>query len=176
MLQQLTMKLQDIITPNRNRLIGFMNDVQRIPIPQYLRLCPVSRRRLILHQLLQSRVCSDDALDPVRAFRTLNPRNLHQPLQLNRFLLRIPFLLPFIFMNLRHIRQNLIIPGSFLQLRVIKRSHTSPFLPKRPSFSQLYMHFGRKRSMLGEIFPSWANASVLCIVKTQSRAIYTTCI
>lgn len=29
--------------------------------------------------------------------------------------------------------------------------------------------------MLGEIFPSWANASVLCMVTTQSGAIYTTC-
>ena len=29
--------------------------------------------------------------------------------------------------------------------------------------------------MLGEIFPSWANASVLCIVTTQSGAIYTAC-
>ena len=80
------MHLKDVIAPDGEIVVVLVDEVQHVAVTEDFFLLPVLWRRLVLHQLLQTAICRDDALDPVGCLRALNLRDLDQALQFFRFL------------------------------------------------------------------------------------------
>ena len=104
------MKLQDIISCQRNHIKAFMNDRKHISISCNLLLISVLGSGLLLNQLSDSCTCRDNSFDCIGCLCTLNLRNLNQLLQFFRSLFQIEFLFADFFINCSNQPQDLRIP------------------------------------------------------------------
>ena len=82
-------ELKNIILGNGNNIKAFVNNVQYIPVTGDLLLVTVAGCRFFFHQLTDSCICGNDALNGVRCLRALHLGDLNQLFQFLRPLLQI---------------------------------------------------------------------------------------
>ena len=130
---QVTVQLQNIIGSDRNILIIFMNGIQHITIPHNFFFITIAWRCLITDKLHQTCVCRADSLDLIGSLCTLYLCHFNQSVKFCRLLFQIKLLPSFIFMNLCHKSDDLIVPGTTCKFIIMEVSHILTLLS--PNYS-----------------------------------------